>query len=307
LGVTFIDLFAGIGGMRIPFDEHGFECVFSSEWDKHAALVYFKNFHEAPFGDISKIEATSVPNHDLLLAGFPCQPFSHAGLKKGFEDTRGTLFFDVARILSEHKPKVILLENVRGLLHHDKGETFKRILQVLNELGYATHWKLLNSKNFGLPQNRSRIFIVGIRSDIPNALSYSFPNGSDIKTEVKGILDPIPDPDLTISDRLWAGHQRRRAEHSLKGNGFGYSLVDGDTEFTRTLSARYYKDGSEILVRQEGANPRKLSVSEARRLQGFPDWFKTSTSRTNAYKQFGNSVSVPVIREISISLLEFLK
>jgi DNA (cytosine-5)-methyltransferase 1 len=304
--IRFIDLFAGIGGMRIPFDEIGANCVFSSEWDQHAAAVYEDNFKEIPHGDISRIDESEIPEHDLLLAGFPCQPFSHAGHKKGFSDTRGTLFFDVARIVSARKPKVLLLENVRGLISHDNGGTFRRILEVIAELGYVAHWKVLNARDFGLPQNRPRVFIVGIRADLEGAFDYDFPPNEATATAVSNILESEYDENLTISDRLWEGHRRRKLGHSDRGNGFGYSLVSGDSETTRTLSARYYKDGSEILVMQKDSNPRKLSIREAANLQGFPTSFRPSTSSVQAYKQFGNSVAVPVIRAISRSLIRLL-
>ena len=302
----FIDLFAGIGGMRIPFDEVNGECAFSSEWDAHAAAVYLENYGEIPHGDISKIDESEIPDHDLLLAGFPCQPFSHAGHKKGFDDTRGTLFFDVARIVNYSKPKIVLLENVRGLISHDKGSTFGRIIEVLESLGYVVHWKILNARDFGLPQNRPRVFIVSIRADQEGALNYKFPKPICSATTVADILELSVDPALTISDRLWGGHQRRKRAHLERGNGFGFSLVNGETATTRTLSARYYKDGSEILVEQVGLNPRKLSIKEAANLQGFPSWFIPSRSSAQAYKQFGNSVSVPVIRAMRDSLTNFI-
>jgi DNA (cytosine-5)-methyltransferase 1 len=292
--------------MRIPFDEAGGECVFSSEWDAHAAAVYLENFGEIPTGDISQVDEFEIPAHDLLLAGFPCQPFSHAGHKKGFADTRGTLFFDVARIVNARKPKVLLLENVRGLISHDRGATFRRIVEVIEELGYVTHWKVLNAKDFALPQNRPRVFIVGIRADLYGAFDYEFPRGLGIVTSVAEILEESVNSDLTISDELWSGHRRRKAKHIARGNGFGYSLVNGESITTRTLSARYYKDGSEILVEQEGTNPRKLSIREAANLQGFPTSFLLSRSAAQGYKQFGNSVAVPVVRAIRESLIKYL-
>lgn len=292
--------------MRIPFSEIGMQCVFSSEWDKNAALVYESNFGELPAGDISQINESTIPGHDLLLAGFPCQPFSHAGLKRGFDDTRGTLFFDVARITAYHRPKVLLLENVRGLLAHDKGKTFSRILEILTNLDYVCHWDVLNAKDFGLPQNRARVFIVAIREDQPLAVNYRFPVGDCRPTKVGQILETSPPETLTISDQLWSGHQRRKQGHQARGNGFGYSVVDASSPTTRTLSARYFKDGSEILVHQEGQNPRKLSVREAARLQGFPEEFVPSPQKTHAYKQFGNSVSIPVVRAIRESLADIL-
>ncbi len=289
-----IDLFAGIGGIRQGFSKvFDLDVVFSSEIDKFAQQSYFLNYKELPAGDITKIKEEDIPQHDLLLAGFPCQAFSNAGLKRGFEDTRGTLFFDVARIIKYHKPKIVFLENVKGLLSHNKGETFKTILNVLEELEYKVFYKVLNAKDFGVPQNRERVYIVCFREDI----DFEFPVG-DKKSKVGDILDKVIDSKTIISDRLWEGHQRRLAEHKEKGNGFGYRIFDEESEYTSTLSARYYKDGSEILIRRNG-NPRKLSVRECARLQGFPENFLIGVSDTQAYKQFGNSVCVPVIEAIA--------
>lgn len=245
-----IDLFAGIGGIRQGFSKaFDLDVVFSSEIDKFAQQSYFLNYKELPAGDITKIKEEDIPQHDLLLAGFPCQAFSNAGLKRGFEDTRGTLFFDVARIIKYHKPKIVFLENVKGLLSHNKGETFKTILNVLEELEYKVFYKVLNAKDFGVPQNRERVYIVCFREDI----DFEFPVG-DKKSKVGDILDKVIDSKTIISDRLWEGHQRRLAEHKEKGNGFGYRIFDEESEYTSTLSARYYKDGSEILIRRNG-NP----------------------------------------------------
>lgn len=303
---TFIDLFAGIGGIRLGFESIGGECVFSSEWDKFAQLTYSTNHGEVPNGDITAISEFEVPNHDLLLAGFPCQPFSHAGLKKGFDDTRGTLFFDIARILDAKKPRVVLLENVKGFVSHDKGNTFDVVRRILENQGYKVHWKVLNARDFGVPQNRERIYIVGIRKDIGDVGEFQFPTPSGKKTKLGDILEKDPDPKYTISDKLWQGHQRRLLAHREKGNGFGYSIFDENSSYTSTISARYYKDGSEVLVRQEGKNPRKLTPREAARLQGFPERFVIPVSDVQAYKQFGNSVAVPVIKAIAENLQPFL-
>lgn len=300
---TFIDLFAGIGGIRMGFEDAGGECVFTSEWDKFAQETYQANFGELPYGDITKIEPEEIPSFDMLLAGFPCQPFSQAGLKKGFEDTRGTLFFDIARIVKHHKPKVVFLENVRNLAGHDKGNTLKVIIGTLEELGYKVFHQILNAKDFGVPQNRARIYIVAFKDNV----NFEFPKPPMLKTKVWDILDKEVDDKYTISDRLWAGHQRRKKEHIEKGNGFGYSLFDENSEYTSTISARYYKDGSEILIKQEGKNPRKLTPKEASRLQGFSENFVIPVSDTQAYKQFGNSVAVPVIKALSKQIMETLK
>ena len=292
---TFIDLFAGIGGIRMGFEDAGGECVFTSEWDESAQKTYEANFKEIPYGDITKIDPKEIPPFDMLLAGFPCQPFSMAGLKKGFEDTRGTLFFDIMRIVECHKPRVVFLENVRNLASHDKGNTLKIIISTLENLGYKVNYRLYNAKDFGVPQNRVRIYIIAFRDDV----YFSFPNEPKIKVKLGDILDKNVDPKYTISDRLWAGHQRRKLEHKQKGNGFGYSMFNEDSEYTSTISARYYKDGSEILIEQKGKNPRKLTPREAARLQGFPDTFVLPNSDAQTYKQFGNSVAVPVIKALA--------
>ncbi len=263
---TFIDLFAGIGGIRIPFEELGGKCVFTSEWDKYSQKTYYSNFGEVPFGDITQIQPEDISPHDLLLAGFPCQPFSQAGLKKGFEDTRGTLFFNIATILNYHRPKAVLLENVKRFGTHGGGRTFKTVKNTLEYLGYKVFVKVLNAKDFGVPQNRERIFIVGFQDNV----NFKFPKPTGIKTCVGNIFEKEIDDKYTISDKLWAGHQRRKKEHREKGNGFGYCLFNEDSVYTNTISARYYKDGSEILIEQKGKNPRKLTPREAARIQGFP-------------------------------------
>jgi DNA (cytosine-5)-methyltransferase 1 len=299
----FIDLFAGIGGIRIPFEELGGECVFSSEIDKFARETYHANFGHYPSGDIEEIDPKDIPKHDLLLAGFPCQPFSQAGLGKGFEDDRGTLFFQIEKILKQHKPKVILLENVKRFKTHDKGNTFRVVKERLNRLGYKVSAEILSGKDFGVPQNRERIYIVGLK----NGKSFSFPKPTCKKTSVGAILQKKIDfGPYTISDRLWEGHQRRKREHAKKGNGFGYSLFNQKSPYTNTISARYYKDGSEILIEQRGKNPRKLTPREASRLQGFPENYKIVVSNVQAYKQFGNSVCVPVVRAIAKNLRTYL-
>jgi DNA (cytosine-5)-methyltransferase 1 len=303
---TFIDLFAGVGGIRIGFESIGGKCVFSSEWDKFAAKTYEANFGHLPAGDITKVAESEIPKHDVLLGGFPCQPFSNAGLKLGFEDTRGTLFFDVARIISAKKPSVVLLENVKGFLSHDKGNTFRVVKRTLEELGYVVHAKVLNARDFGVPQNRERIYIVAIKKTLKNANEYSFPIPPKKETRVGQILESKVDAKYTISDKLWAGHQRRRAEHGARGNGFGYSIFSEESPYTSTISARYYKDGSEILLKQPRKNPRKLTPREAARLQGFPESFKIVVSDVQAYKQFGNSVAVPVLKAIAKTLKPYL-
>jgi len=298
----FIDLFAGIGGIRIPFDELGGLCVFTSEFDKFAQKTYAANFGEKPSGDITLIDEKDIPEHDILLAGFPCQAFSHAGLKKGFEDTRGTLFFDIARIVNHHRPKAFLLENVKGLRGHDKGRTMKTIIKTLNEMEYDLHVEVLNAKHFGLPQNRERIFIVGFK----NPVNFNFPQPPMTTTRLGKILQPRTKEKYTISDRLWGSHQMRKERAKSKGYGFGYSLFNRDSTHTSTMSARYYKDGSEILIEQKDKNPRMLTPREAARLQGFPEDFLIPVSNGQAYKQFGNAVPVNVIRAIAKEIVKFL-
>jgi DNA (cytosine-5)-methyltransferase 1 len=303
----FIDLFAGVGGIRIPFDELGGKCVFSSEWDKHAQKTYEANFGHVPNGDITQVEALDIPKHNILLGGFPCQPFSQAGHKKGFEDTRGTLFFDVSRIIDFHKPEMFLLENVKGFVGHDKGRTFQVVQSVLKELGYIVFHRVLNARDFGLPQNRERIYIVGINRAKMGSIEFKFPEPPRIPTELGNILESDVDNKYTLSDNLWRGHKRRKEEHLRKGNGFGYSLFNHKSPYTSTISARYYKDGSEILIDQGDRNPRKITPREAARLQGFPENFVIPVSDMQAYKQFGNSVAVPVIREIANIMVELLQ
>ena len=311
---TFIDLFAGIGGLRIPFDDLGGKCVFSSEIEDAAARTYFSNFDEMPQGDITKIDASDIPKHDLLLAGFPCQPFSIAGVSKnislgrghGFSHaTKGTLFFDVARILKHHQPKAFVLENVKGLVGHDKGNTFKVIKNTLeNELNYKIYHKVLNAK-YVVPQNRERIFIVGLRKDITD--EFVFPTLSGEGPKLGSILEKkLSDNDserFTLSDHLWNYLQDYKKKHNKAGNGFGFGLV-GKNDVARTLSARYYKDGSEILIKQKGKNPRKITHLEARRLMGFPEGFKTHP--TQAYKQFGNAVVPMIVDTFAPRLVQIL-
>lgn len=305
---NFIDLFAGIGGIRIPFQELGGKCVFTSEWDKFAQKTYRLNFGDEPQGDIKEISADDIPEFDILLGGFPCQPFSQAGLKKGFADTRGTLFFEIERIIDKKRPKAFLLENVKQLKGHDHGRTLKVILQHLDDLNYYVKYEVLRAGDFGVPQNRERIYIVGFDKnyfDINDDYDFAFPEPTYKPTRVGDILESNVDEKYTISDALWEGHQRRKREHQEKGNGFGYSLFDANSEYTNTISARYYKDGSEILIDQgTGKNPRKLTPRECARLQGFPENFIIPVSDTQAYKQFGNSVAVPVIRAIANRMIE---
>ena len=304
--VKIVDLFAGIGGIRLGVEQAfgSVDCVFTSEIDKYAVTTYKANFKDSHiFGDIKQIDENDVPDHDILLAGFPCQPFSQAGLKKGFTDTRGTLFFDIERILLAKQPKAFLLENVKQLKGHDKGRTFQTIINHLNKAGYKVFYEILKARDFGLPQNRERIYIVGF---LDHSINFEFPKPTNLPTRVGDILDDVVDEKYTISDKLWAGHKRRKEANKLKGKGFGYSLFNKDSKYTNTISARYYKDGSEILIEQENKNPRKLTPREAARLQGFPEDYIIPVSDAQAYKQFGNSVAVPVIKAIAAEIKKAL-
>ncbi|MGL0943600.1 DNA (cytosine-5-)-methyltransferase [Vibrio vulnificus] len=344
---TFIDLFAGIGGIRLPFQKLNGHCVFTSEWDKFAQKTYLANYGEMPNGDITQISAKDIKDHDILLGGFPCQAFSQAGLKQGFSDTRGTMFFEIQRILTEKKPKAFLLENVKQLQGHDKGRTLKTITDILRgehdqeipddipmseearhalseKLNYWVSHKILRAADFGAPQNRERIFIVGFDKDYFSGVDFdalfSWPEAPKTPTRVGDILEPqhVLDEEkqalgkdrYTISDKLWDGHKKRKEEHKAKGNGFGYSLFNADSEYTNTISARYYKDGSEILIDQEslGKNPRKLTPRECANLQGFPENFIVdAVSQGQIYKQFGNSVCVKVIEAVAEKMISTLK
>jgi DNA (cytosine-5)-methyltransferase 1 len=315
---TFIDLFAGIGGFRIALQESGGKCVFSSEWNKFAKKTYEANFGEVPFGDITQIDASDIPDHDVLVGGFPCQPFSIAGVSKknalgkqhGFLDkTQGTLFFDVARIIEKKKPRAFLLENVKNLKSHDEGNTYQVIMTTLRELGYHVSSNIIDARDY-VPQHRERIFIVGfLQSEFGDDLTFEFPHTPESVQRFGDILESTPDERYTLTNNLWEYLQNYAAKHKAKGNGFGFGLTDLNG-VSRTLSARYYKDGSEVLVPQKkGENPRRLTPLECKRLMGFPEDFRISgigVSDTQLYKQFGNSVAVPVVRAVSLSMLQVL-
>lgn len=308
---TFIDLFAGIGGFRMALQGLGGKCVFTSEWNHFSQKTYEANFGEVPFGDITQIDEKNIPDHDILVAGFPCQPFSIAGVSKknalgrqhGFKDeTQGTLFFDIVRILEKKKPKTFLLENVKNLVSHDKGKTFLVISEALKELGYSIHSKVLDGKYY-VPQHRERIIIVGFRKDIfEGKEEFEFPEQKEVTNALEDILDIEIDPKYTLSDKLWVYLQNYAAKHKAKGNGFGFGLADLEG-VSRTLSARYYKDGSEILISQDGKNPRRLTPRECARLQGYPDTYKIPVSDNQAYKQFGNSVVVPLMKAVGEKII----
>jgi DNA (cytosine-5)-methyltransferase 1 len=325
----FIDLFAGIGGIRMAFEKHGGRCVFTSEWNPYAQKTYLANFPESAHtmvGDITKVDERDIPDHDVLLAGFPCQPFSIAGVSKknalgrahGFADeTQGTLFFDVARIISAKRPAAFLLENVKNLVSHDKGNTFRVIKKVLEEeLGYHITCKVVDGAHF-VPQHRERILIVGFRektdftfddlhlpNNKPKMSSILHPQDGSEKPEGHYTVGPKAKVDerYTLTPKLWTYLQEYAEKHRAAGNGFGFGLVRSDS-VARTLSARYYKDGSEILVSQgPRKRPRRLTPRECARLMGFPDSFVIPVSDTQAYKQFGNSVVMPVMREVAAAM-----
>lgn len=316
---TFIDLFAGIGGFRIAMQNHGGKCVYSSEWNKFAQQTYLANFGEVPFGDITKERTKSfIPKQfDILCAGFPCQPFSIAGVSKknslgretGFRDkTQGTLFFDVADIISRYRPKAFFLENVKNLTSHDKGNTFRIIRETLEELNYSIHYQVMDGQTY-VPQHRERIMIVGFDKKVFKGKEvFTFPEQQSATKSVKDILEPIVDEKYTLSDKLWSYLQNYAEKHKAKGNGFGYGLVDLNG-ITRTLSARYYKDGSEILIPQSGGkNPRRLSPRECARLMGYPDnYIINAVSDVQAYRQCGNSVVVPLITAVSGQIVKTIK
>lgn len=323
-GITCIDLFAGIGGIRLGFESIGAKCIYTSEWNKFSQKTYQANFNDIHGidGDITKVDARDIPDHDILLAGFPCQPFSLAGISKknslgrasGFlDETQGTLFFDVARILKEKQPQCFLLENVKNLLTHDNGRTFEIIQNTLTkDLGYHIHYKIVDGQ-FWVPQHRERILIVGFKEN--NSFSFDDIQVPNIKPVLGDILHPEDGSEIAedpytlgskgqvnekyiLSDKLWKYLQDYAAKHRALGHGFGYGLADRNG-VSRTLSARYYKDGSEILIPCKSGNPRRLTPRECARLMGFPDDFRIVCSDGQAYKQFGNSVVVPMIAAVA--------
>ena len=319
---TFIDLFAGIGGTRIAFEKAGGRCVFSSENNSYSQETYEANFGEKPEGDITKISEKDIPNHDILAGGFPCQPFSIAGVSSkkylgrphGFDarttptkknplgETQGTLFFDIARIIKEKRPAAFLLENVKSLKGHDKGNTFRVIMRVLREeLGYDVHYKVVDASSV-VPQHRERIFIVGFRKP----MDFEFPKLIDKRPKLGDILEKEVDSKYTLPDGTWKSLQRHKERHRAKGNGFGYNLVDKN-KIANTLSARYWKDGAEILIDQGKKNPRKLTPRECARIMGFSEKYRIVVSDNQAYRQFGNAVVVQVVTEIAKSMAYVIK
>jgi DNA (cytosine-5)-methyltransferase 1 len=285
--------------------------VFSSEWNKFSQQTYEANFGEVPDGDITKIDAKDIPNHDILVGGFPCQPFSLAGVsskkalgrKHGFEDeTQGTLFFDIVRIIREKKPKAFLLENVKNLKSHDRGNTFRVIMKNLREgLGYDVHYKVVDASSV-VPQHRERIFIVGFRKP----MEFDFPELLNKRPKLADVLEKSVDAKYTLKDGTWNALKRHKEAHSKKGNGFGYTLAD-TKKIANTLSARYYKDGAEILIPQGKRNPRRLTPRECARIMGFPERYKITVSDNQSYRQFGNAVVVPVVTQIAKEMLRTLR
>lgn len=319
---TFIDLFAGIGGMRIAFQNLGGKCVFSSEIDKQAQKTYAINFGIVPDGDITKINENEIPNHDVLVAGFPCQAFSIAGKRGGFNDTRGTLFFDVARIIKAKQPKAFFLENVKGLTNHKGGKTLATILNVLrNDLGYIVpEPQVINAKNFGVPQNRERIFIVGFRSDLGiKEDDFSYPEPTDTTKTIKNIMEEKPvSVKYYLSTTYLECLRKHKARNKAKGNGFGYEIIDKDSISNTIVTGGMGRERNLIIdkrlkdftpvthikgeVNKEGI--RKMTPREWARLQGFPDNFKIEVADINAYKQFGNSVAIPAIQATAKNLIK---
>ena len=312
---TFADLFAGIGGFRLALESLGGKCVFSSEWDKFSQRTYEANFGDTPAGDIRSIDARDIPSHDILAAGFPCQPFSIAGVTKknslgmahGFKDkNQGNLFFDIARVIKAKRPKAFILENVKNLVGHDRGRTFKVIMRELTRLGYAVSWEILDAKYY-VPQHRERIFIVGFDASVIKDIAYDFPDPPARRPRLADILEKEVDRKYTLTDHLWEYLRAYAAKHRKKGNGFSYGLFDPAVAVeTRTLSARYYKDGAEVLVKQTGSNPRRLTPRECARLMGFPDDFRIVVSDVQAYRQFGNSLVVPLARDVARGVVKIV-
>ena len=308
---TFIDLFAGIGGFRITMQEKGGKCVFSSEWDAFAKKTYEANFGEVPSGDIREVIEESIPDHDVLCAGFPCQPFSLAGISArnslntahGFAcETQGTLFFDVVRIINAKRPKIVFLENVKNIVRHDDGRTFSIIKNTIESLGYSFSHQIIDSSPL-VPQKRVRCYIVCIRDDNNK---FTFPKIEGIPLPLKMILEEKVDDSFTISSKLWEGHQRRTQRNLDRGTGFTAYVADLDKP-SNTIVARYGKDGKECLIPQDNKNPRMLTPRECARLQGFPENFIIPVAKTAAYRQFGNSVVIPIIRKIAENILPYLE
>lgn len=316
-GIKFIDLFAGIGGFHAAMASFGAECVFSSEWDKYAQKTYFENYGIMPEGDITKIKAEEIPSHDILCAGFPCQPFSISGKQKGFEDTRGTLFFDVARIAKYHQPKVLFMENVRNFEKHDNGNTLKTVKETLDEIGYNLWHKVLNASHFGLPQNRERIYMIAVRKDI-SLKEFIFPNPTYEQVMLKEILLPEEDTEQYLIKRddmiidkskiptptLLNDYQLKPMRVGTINKGGQGERIYSDLGHAITLSAQGGGPGSKTGCYFINGKVRKLAPRECARLQGFSEEFKIPVSDAQAWKQFGNSVPVSVLKHIIKSIVE---
>jgi DNA (cytosine-5)-methyltransferase 1 len=318
LTITFIDLFAGIGGFRIALEKAGAKCVFSSEIDKFALQIYKANFDEDASGDITKVSEEDIPTHDVLCAGFPCQSFSTVGKRKGFSDPRGTLFFDILRIAKHHRPKVLLLENVKGLIGHNKGDTFETIKNGLDDLGYQVHWKVLSATMFGLPQRRERLFIVAIRKDIDKP--FTFPTGTTTKKRLRDIVERHVDAKHFLSENRNNFIVNKRASGDCR---YGYHLIGPDEYVYCLLTSKYEhnliidnskptgvfhnikakKAGDNVINKQ---NVRRLTPKEYGRLQGFPDDFKVPVVNKHAYRLFGNAVAVPVVEALYTEIQKVL-
>lgn len=318
MSITFIDLFAGIGGFRVALEQSGATCVFSSEIDKYAVQVYKANFNEEPHGDITQTKEQDVPAHDVLCAGFPCQAFSDFGNRKGFGDPRGTLFFEIVRLAKHHKPKVVLLENVQGLTWHDEGKTFKTILNSLEEIGYKVYWKILDSLMFDVPQHRKRIFIVGVRSDIDK--EFIFPNGKMTSKTMKDIVEQNVDANHFIAEQRYEhvldqkAHGKCQYSHFLiEPDGYAHTLLTSKYEHnlvvdhsTPTGKFHNVKAKTAKSARINKQHVRRLTPKEYCRLQGFPDAFKVPVSNKQAYRLFGNAVTVPVVSAIFKEIIKLL-
>ena len=313
---TFVDLFAGIGGFHLAAKNLGMRCEFANDYNKFSCKTYQANHGEIKYADLAKINGDDLPSFDFLFGGFPCQPFSIAGvskkkslgLKHGFEDEKqGNLFFEILRLIDQKRPKVLFLENVKNLKSHDKGNTWKVIHDELVKRNYSVFFDVINGCNY-VPQNRERVFIVCFDNNLYPSIDFHFPEMPKRRYfELADVLEKDVDEKYTLSDKLWLYLQRHKENSAKKGNGFGYGLIDEESTHTRTLSARYYKDGSEILIKQKNKNPRRLTPRECARLQGFPDNFLIPVSDNQAYRQFGNSVVVPAVQDTLLAILRTLE
>ena len=313
-GFTFVDLFAGIGGFHRAFGSLGGRCVLACDINKYSRQTYTANYGIEPFGDITTIGKNELPDHDVLCGGFPCQPFSLAGVSKknsmgvphGFQDPKqGNMFFEIIRLVNLRRPKMMFLENVKNLKSHDRGNTWRVIRNTLVENNYNVFLKVVDAKHY-VPQHRERMFIICLDANIYPGEQFVFPDYPHKRAvELAAILDPNPDPKYVLSDNMWAYLQKHKENSRAKGSGFGFGLVDpATTEYTRTMSARYYKDGSEILIRRNEGNPRRLTPREAARLFGYPESFTIPVSDAQAYRQFGNSVVVPAVQSVAAEMIK---